>query len=37
VFHVAAQIAFLVAIALHVRLVLKHQLVNRDRFLERML
>jgi len=35
--HVAAQVALLVAIAAHVGLVLKHQLVDRDRLLARML
>jgi cytochrome b561 len=35
--HVAAHIAFFVALAAHVGLVLKHQLVDRDRLLERML
>jgi len=36
-FHIAAHVAFFVAFALHVGLVLKHQLVNRDRLLNRML
>lgn len=36
-FHIASHIAFYVALTLHVGLVLKHQLVNRDRLLERML
>lgn len=35
--HVAAHIAFFVAIACHVGLVVKHQLVDRDRLLRRML
>lgn len=35
--HVAAHIAFVVAIACHVGLVVKHQLVDRDRLLRRML
>ena len=35
--HVAAHVAFFVALALHVGLVLKHQLVDRDRLLARML
>lgn len=35
--HIAAQIAFLVAIALHVGLVLKHTVVRRNRHLARML
>lgn len=35
--HVASHICFFVAIALHVGLVLKHQLVDRDRLLRRML
>jgi cytochrome b561 len=35
--HVAAHIAFFVALALHLGLVLKHQLVDRDRLLARML
>jgi cytochrome b561 len=35
--HVAAQIAFLVAIALHVGLVLSHTVVRRNRHLARML
>lgn len=35
--HVAAQIAFLVAIALHVGLVLSHSVVRRNRHLARML
>lgn len=35
--HVAGHVAFYVAIAAHVGLVLKHQLVDRDRLLRRML
>jgi cytochrome b561 len=35
--HVAAHIAFFVALAAHLGLVLKHQLVDRDRLLGRML
>ncbi|MFD3532115.1 cytochrome b [Streptomyces sp. NPDC058664] len=35
--HVAAQILFLTALAGHVALVLKHQLLDRDRLLHRML
>jgi cytochrome b561 len=35
-FHVASHIAFFVVIGLHVGLVLKHELVNRDRLLRRM-
>jgi cytochrome b561 len=35
--HVASHVTFFVAIALHVGLVLKHQLVDRDRLLRRML
>ncbi|KUH40039.1 MULTISPECIES: cytochrome b [Streptomyces] len=35
--HVAAQAAFFAALALHVGLVLKHQLVDRDGLLRRML
>ncbi|MFF7177323.1 cytochrome b/b6 domain-containing protein [Streptomyces sp. NPDC008121] len=35
--HVAAHIAFFVALGLHVGLVLKHQFVDRDRLLRRML
>ncbi|WP_353808803.1 cytochrome b [Agromyces sp. SYSU T00194] len=35
--HVASQVLLLVAIALHVGFVLKHQLVDRDRLLRRML
>ena len=35
--HVAAHIAFFVVITLHVGLVLKHQLIDRDRLLRRML
>ena len=35
--HIAAHIAFYVAIALHVALVLKHTVVRRDRHLSRML
>jgi cytochrome b561 len=35
--HVAAHVAFFMAIALHVGLVLKHQLIDRDRLLRRML
>jgi cytochrome b561 len=35
--HIAAHIAFFVAIAAHLGLVLKHQLVDRDRLVARML
>ncbi|KOX34320.1 MULTISPECIES: cytochrome b [unclassified Streptomyces] len=35
--HVTAQVGFLAALACHVGLVLKHQLVDRDRLLRRML
>ncbi|WP_435188349.1 cytochrome b [Streptomyces sp. bgisy126] len=35
--HVTAQVLFLAALACHVGLVLKHQLVDRDRLLSRML
>ncbi|QJW38063.1 cytochrome b [Cellulosimicrobium protaetiae] len=35
--HVASHVAFFVALALHVGLVIKHQLVDRDRLLHRML
>lgn len=35
--HIASHGAFFVAFALHVGLVLKHQFVNRDRLLNRML
>ncbi|MGW9450832.1 cytochrome b [Streptomyces sp. NPDC055632] len=35
--HVTAQVLFLAALACHVGLVLKHQLVDRDRLLRRML
>ncbi|MFD0004392.1 cytochrome b [Streptomyces sp. NPDC127178] len=35
--HVAAQIVLYAALAVHVGLVLKHQLINRDRLLGRML
>jgi cytochrome b561 len=35
--HVASHIAFFVALALHVGLVLKHQLIDRDQLLRRML
>ncbi|NGO80940.1 hypothetical protein G6045_35565, partial [Streptomyces sp. YC504] len=35
--HVATHIAFVVALTLHVGLVLKHQLLDRDRLLSRML
>ena len=34
--HVASHIAFFVSITLHVGLVLKHQLINRDGLLRRM-
>ncbi len=34
--HVAAHITFFVALAAHLGLVFKHQLINRDRLLERM-
>jgi cytochrome b561 len=36
-YHVAAHLAFFVTITLHVGLMLKHQLVNRDRLIRRML
>ena len=35
--HIAAHIAFFVTIAAHLGLVLKHQLLDRDRLLARML
>ncbi|WP_251151036.1 cytochrome b/b6 domain-containing protein [Cellulosimicrobium sp. Marseille-Q4280] len=35
--HVASHVVFFVALALHVGLVLKHQVVDRDRLLRRML
>jgi cytochrome b561 len=35
--HVAAHVAFFVAVALHVGLVLKHTVIQRDRHLARML
>ena len=35
--HVASHVVFFAALALHVGLVLKHQLVDRDRLLDRML
>jgi len=35
--HIATHLTFFVALALHVGLVLKHQLVDRDRLLNRML
>jgi cytochrome b561 len=35
--HVASHIAFFVALAAHIGLVMKHQLVDRDGLLERML
>jgi cytochrome b561 len=35
--HVAAHVVFFVALAAHVSLVVKHQVVNRDRLLARML
>jgi cytochrome b561 len=35
--HVAAHVAFFAVLALHVGLVLKHQLIDRDRLLRRML
>ena len=35
--HIGSQVLLLVAIALHVGFVLKHQFVDRDRFLRRML
>ena len=37
VIHVISQVLLLVAIALHVGFVLKHQFVDRDRFIRRML
>jgi cytochrome b561 len=36
-FHIASHLAFFAAFALHVGLVIKHQVVNRDRLLNRML
>ena len=36
-FHIASHLAFYAAFALHVGLVIKHQLVDRDRLLSRML
>lgn len=35
--HIAAHVAFFAALALHVGLVLKHQFIDRDRLLRRML
>jgi cytochrome b561 len=35
--HIAAHIAFFVVVGLHIGLVLKHQLIDRDRLLHRML
>ena len=35
--HIAAHICFFAAVAAHLGLVLKHQLVNRDRLVSRML
>ncbi|WP_454043872.1 cytochrome b/b6 domain-containing protein [Cellulosimicrobium sp. Marseille-Q8652] len=35
--HVASHVVFFAALALHLALVLKHQLVDRDRLLRRML
>jgi cytochrome b561 len=35
--HIAAHIAFFATIAVHLGMVLKHQLVDRDRLLVRML
>ncbi len=35
--HIATHVAFFIALALHVGLILKHQLVDRDRILRRML
>ena len=35
--HVASHITFFVAVSVHVGLVLKHQLIDRDRLLRRML
>ena len=35
--HVASHIAFFCAVAAHLGLVLKHQLIDRDRLLRRML
>ncbi len=35
--HVAAHVAFFVVFAAHIGLVLKHQLIDRDRLLRRML
>ena len=35
--HIASHIALFVAVAAHVGLVLKHQLIDRDRLLRRML
>lgn len=36
-FHIAGHLAFFAALALHVGLVVKHQVINRDRLLNRML
>ncbi len=36
-FHIAGHLVFLTAFVLHVGLVIKHQIVNRDRLLHRML
>ncbi|HEX5018959.1 MAG TPA: cytochrome b/b6 domain-containing protein [Actinomycetes bacterium] len=36
-FHIATHIAFFVAISVHLGLVLKHQLINRERLIGRML
>jgi cytochrome b561 len=35
--HIVTHVAFFVVLALHIGLVLKHQLINRDRLLNRML
>ena len=35
--HVASHIAFFVVVAAHIGLVLKHQLIDRDRLLRRMI
>ena len=37
ILHIGSHVIFFVAFALHVGLVIKHQLVNRDRLLNRML
>lgn len=35
--HVGSHVAFFVALAAHLSLILKHQLIRRDRLLSRML